>query len=50
LRDNYFRAGVGVSYQLQHLDMYATYIAYVSGKNTHAGRAFTTGVSWPFEL
>ena len=50
LRDDYFRAGMGISYELPHLEMYATYIAYVSGTNTHAGRAFSTGVSWPFNL
>ena len=50
LRDDYFRAGMGISYDLPHLEMYATYIAFVSGTNTHAGRAFSTGVSWPFNL
>lgn len=50
LRDNYFRAGVGASYQLLHMDIFATYIAFVSGRNTHAGHVVTFGTSWPFEL
>ena len=50
LRDNYFRAGGGVTYQLSRLDVYVSYIAFVDGTNTHDGRAVTVGVSWPFEL
>lgn len=50
LQDNHLRAGVGLSYQLPHMDVYASYIDFVSGTNTHEGRAFTVGVSWPFEL
>lgn len=50
LRDNHFRAGAGVSYQLAQVDVYASYIEFVSGANTHSGRAFTVGVSLPFEF
>ena len=50
LRNNYFHAGVGVSYQLSQLDVYATYIGFVNGTDTHKGRAFSVGVSWPFEI
>lgn len=50
LRDDYFRAGVGLSYQLKYLDVYASYVDFVRGTNSHDGRAFTVGVSWPFEL
>lgn len=50
LRDNHFRAGAGVSYQLAQADVYASYIEFVSGANTHTGRAFTVGVSLPFEF
>jgi hypothetical protein len=32
------------------MDVFASYIAYVSGTDSHAGRALTLGVSWPFEL
>ena len=49
-RDNNFRAGGGVSYSFPQLDVFAFYNAFVSGTDTHAGRALTVGVSWPFEL
>jgi hypothetical protein len=48
-RANYFHAGMGASYSLPHVDVFASYVAYVSGTDTHAGRAFTVGASWPFE-
>ena len=50
LRNNYFHAGAGVSYQLPGIDLYATYIGFVNGSNTHKGQAFSAGVSWPFEI
>jgi hypothetical protein len=50
LRDNYFHAGGGLSYSFPRMDVFASYIAFVSGTDTHAGRAFTLGVSWPFEF
>ena len=50
LRNNYFHAGAGISYSLSLLDFYASYIEFVNGTDTHTGRAFTVGVSWPFEL
>jgi hypothetical protein len=50
LRDNNFHAGGGVSYSFPQLDVFAFYTAFVSGTDTHAGRALTVGVSWPFEL
>ena len=50
MRDNYFHAGGGISYSFPQLDVFASYIAFVSGTDTHAGRALTIGVSWPFEL
>jgi len=31
------------------VDVFVGYIAYVGGTDTHAGRAFTMGVSLPFE-
>jgi hypothetical protein len=49
LRDNHWRAGAGVSYTLDQLDVFATYLEYVSGTDAHTGRAVTTGVSWPFD-
>lgn len=50
LRDNYFHAGGGISYSFPRMDVFASYIAYVSGTDSHAGRALTLGVSWPFEF
>jgi hypothetical protein len=50
MRDNYWHAGGGVSYQLEHFDVFGSYTAYVAGTATHAGRAFTVGLSFPFEL
>jgi hypothetical protein len=49
LRDNYFHAGAGASYSFVGMDVFASYIAYVNGTDTHAGNAVTAGVSWPFE-
>ena len=50
LRDNNFRVGGGVSYSLPTIDLFASYISYVSGTDSHLGRAFTFGISWPFEI
>ena len=50
LRDNNFHAGGGFSYSFPRMDVFASYTAYVSGTDTHAGGALTLGVSWPFEF
>ena len=50
LRDNNFRAGAGASYSLSPFDLFASYLAYVSGTDSHLGRALTAGISWPFEI
>ena len=50
LRDNNWRVGGAMSYGFSRFDLFASYIAYVRGTNTHAGRAVTGGISWPFEL
>ena len=50
LRDNFFHAGVGVSYSLPRVDVYLAYLKYVNGTDTHDGRAITFGLSWPFQL
>jgi hypothetical protein len=50
LRDDNFRAGGGASYSLPKFDLFASYLAYVSGTDSHLGRAITAGVSWPFEI
>jgi hypothetical protein len=50
LRDNYWRAGGGLSYSFPNVDLFASYTAYLSGTDTHAGRALTLGFSIPFQL
>jgi hypothetical protein len=50
LRDNSVHAGASASYALPRLDVFGSYIEYLSGTDTHAGRVFTAGVSWPFEI
>jgi hypothetical protein len=49
LRDNNWRLGAGLAYSWSRLDAFASYIEYMGGTNTHAGRVFTAGISWPFE-
>jgi hypothetical protein len=50
MRDNYWHIGGGASYGFQHFDVFGSYTAYVAGTDTHAGRALTAGISFPFEL
>jgi hypothetical protein len=50
LRDNYWRAGGGLAYSFPRVDLFAVYTAFVSGTDTHAGRALTIGFSVPFRL
>ena len=50
MRDNYWHVGAGVSYSFSRMDVFASYIAFVGGTDTHAGGALTAGISWPFEL
>ena len=50
LRDNYWHAGGGLGYSFPQFDLFATYIAFVSGTDTHAGRALTITFIVPFRL
>lgn len=50
LRDNNVRWGGGITYSLPQVDVFASYIGFVKGTDSHAVRAFTAGLSWPFEL
>jgi len=50
LRDNYWHAGGGLAYSLPRVDLFALYTAFISGTDTHAGRAITMGFSVPFRL
>jgi hypothetical protein len=49
LRDNNWRLGAAASYSWSRIDVFGSYVEYMDGRNTHAGRVFTAGVSWPFE-
>ena len=50
LRDNSLRLGASAKYQFPRLDVVVSYLGFVDGTDTHAGRAFTVGIIWPFEL
>lgn len=50
LRDNSTHAGATVSYQFPKFDVFGSYRAFLSGTDTHAGRAWTTGIGWPIDL
>ena len=50
LRDNNLRLGASIAYSLPQLDVFASYVEFVRGTDSHGGRAFTAGISWPFEL
>lgn len=49
LRDNHWHVGGGVTYSLPRVDVFASYLQFVAGTDTHAGRALTLGVSVPFQ-
>ena len=50
LRDNYWHAGGGLAYSFPRFDLFATYVAFLSGTDTHAGRALTISFVMPFRL
>ena len=50
LRDNSTHAGFSLDYALPRFDVFVSYRAFLAGTDTHAGRAVTTGVSWPFRI
>lgn len=45
LRDDFWRLGGGLSWSVGRLDVFASYTAYVAGRNTHDGHAFTVGAT-----
>jgi hypothetical protein len=49
IKDNNFHISAGVSYSFSRVDVFASYLHYATGTDTHLGRAITTGVSFPFE-
>jgi len=50
LKDQWVHVGVGVSYQFSRFDLFASYVEFVSGTDTHSGRSYTVGISYPFDL
>ena len=50
LRDNNFRIGGSVTYSMDRMDVFFSYIELLQGNDSHGGRAITAGVSWPFEI
>jgi hypothetical protein len=48
LRDNYAHLEGGLAYSLGPVDVFASYLHYLSGTDTHAGRAITVGTTWFF--
>jgi hypothetical protein len=50
LRDNYWHVGGGLGYSFPQVDVFATYVAFVGGTDTHAGRALTISFVVPFRL
>ena len=49
LKDNNFHITGGGSYSLPKIDLFASYVYYAGGTDTHVGHAVTAGVSVPFE-
>jgi hypothetical protein len=49
LKDNNFHVNGGLSYSLPKVDVFASYVHYAGGTDTHVGHAITAGVSVPFE-
>ena len=50
LRDNHWRAGAGLTFSLPRADVFFSYLEFLGSSDTHAGRSFTVGVSFPFEV
>lgn len=50
LRDNYLRTGIGVTYSLQRMSIFADFSGFIAGSDTHRIRALALGVNFPFQL
>ena len=50
LKDNSFHMGGSVAYSFTRVDLFASYVAFVDGTDTHLGRSVTVGVSYPFQF
>jgi hypothetical protein len=49
IKDNSFHVTGGASYSLLKVDVFASFVHYAGGADTHAGHAITAGLSIPFE-
>jgi hypothetical protein len=49
LKDNNFHLTGGVAYSLPKVDVFASYVHYAAGTDTHVGHAVSVGLSVPFE-
>ncbi len=49
LRTNYWQVGGGVSYSTGPVDIFASIIGYVWGRDAHAGQSYTVGATWYFD-
>lgn len=50
IRTNYWHLGAQAAYSFSAVDVFVNYTKYVDGTDTHAGQAYTTGLSWYFDL
>ena len=50
IRSNYWHLGAQAAYSFGAVDVFVNYTKYVNGTDTHDGQAYTTGVSWYFDL
>lgn len=48
LKDQSFHLGASVARSFDRFDLFASYIDFTDGEDTHTGRAVTVGLSWPF--
>ena len=49
IKDSNFHITGGVSYSLPKVDVFASFVYYAGGTDTHAGHAINAGLSFPFE-
>jgi len=50
VKDNFFHIGATLIYSFKALDVWVSYIDFVSGTDTHQGRAISVGIGFPFQL
>ena len=48
-RVNYWHVAGGLAFDAGPVDVFASYVRYVGGTDTHAGQAFTVGTTWYFD-